>query len=225
MRTDNPGRKGLFAIFFSALLLFAGTAAGVDKIYINGIDARFPPFTYIDRNGNPAGFDVETLNRIAKEMGFQIRHQAIEWSAVKAGLDSGRFNLVASGLTASRERSREMAFTIPYMSINQVILTRSVSHLDIDDIILSRKVGSLIGPFKIRWFKDHGSRDGWDYQIRLEDSTPVTSTAGEEYFVYGVNKKDAELLRILNEGLRKIMASPFWPELIKKYKSDASSGE
>ena len=52
-----------------------------------------------------------------------------------------------------------------------------------------------------------------------------TSITCDECFVFAVNKEDAKLLSILNEGLRKIMVSPFWLELIKKYKSGVSSSE
>jgi polar amino acid transport system substrate-binding protein len=39
----------------------------------------------------------------------------------------------------------------------------------------------------------------------------------EEEFGYAVRKDDAALLKTLNEGLAKIMASPTWDELKKKY--------
>ena len=46
-----------------------------------------------------------------------------------------------------------------------------------------------------------------------------SSIIHKERFVFGVKKKDTELLAILNEGLRRLIASPFWQELISKYKS------
>ena len=168
-----PIRKGFFVIFLSVLLLDVGLAIGADKIYINGIDIHFAPFTFLDSNGNPSGFDVEALNWIAREMGFQVRHRPKEWSRIEASLQAREIDLIASGLIASEERAREMAFTIPYRTIKQVTLTRSVSHLDIDDIILSRKLGALSGAFKVQWLKNHGNWDGWDYQIRLDDSAPI----------------------------------------------------
>jgi polar amino acid transport system substrate-binding protein len=245
MKTNMPTGKGFFVIFLSVLLLNASMAIGADKIYVNGIDLHFFPFTYIDRNGNPSGFDVEALNWIAKEMGFKVQHRPKEWSTIEAALQARKIDLIASGLIASKERARQMAFTVPYLTTKQVTLTRSVSHLDIDDIILSQKLGSLSGASKVQWLKDHGSRDGWDYRIFLDNSAPrilsnqfsnrvgpaegqpakITgiSIIREEHFVYGVNKEDAELLTILNEGLRKIMVSPFWPELIRKYTSGTSA--
>ena len=34
---------------------------------------------------------------------------------------------------------------------------------------------------------------------------------------YAVRKQDAELLKTLNEGLKRLKASPYWSELIKKW--------
>ncbi|HUL23165.1 MAG TPA: ABC transporter substrate-binding protein [Thermodesulfobacteriota bacterium] len=241
-----PIGRGFFVIFLSAWLLNAATVIGADKIYINGIDSHFPPFTYIDRDGNPKGFDVEALDWIAREIGFQIQHRPKEWSGIEDSLETHEIDLIASGLVAGENRSLKMAFTIPYLTISQVTLTRSVSHLDINDIILSQEIGTLSGAFKVQWFKGHGMRDGWDYHIRLEDSAPPTlsdrysnpvgvakgplamtartSVTLEEGFVFGVRKENAELLAILNEGLRKLMASPFWLELIRKYIGGVKDG-
>jgi len=38
-----------------------------------------------------------------------------------------------------------------------------------------------------------------------------------EDFGYAVRKEDSELLEMLNEGLRQLMASPYWEELKEKY--------
>ena len=43
------------------LVLLFGTGAFAEKTYINGIDANYPPFAYVDKNGEPAGFDVDSL--------------------------------------------------------------------------------------------------------------------------------------------------------------------
>jgi len=40
----------------------------------------------------------------------------------------------------------------------------------------------------------------------------------DEDFAYAVRKEDKELLAKLNEGLKRLMASPYWEELKRKYK-------
>jgi polar amino acid transport system substrate-binding protein len=40
----------------------------------------------------------------------------------------------------------------------------------------------------------------------------------DEAFAVGVNKKDENTLKLINEGLTKLMADPYWQELIEKYK-------
>jgi polar amino acid transport system substrate-binding protein len=39
-----------------------------------------------------------------------------------------------------------------------------------------------------------------------------------EIFAVGVNKDDEATLKLINAGLTKLMASPYWQELIDKYK-------
>ena len=65
-------RKQFLVMAAAALmtLTLAGTAFAA--AYVNGIDANYPPFAYMDeKTGQPAGFDVDSLNWIAKNMGFE----------------------------------------------------------------------------------------------------------------------------------------------------------
>ena len=86
---------------------------------INGIDADFPPFTYIDNNDNPVGFDIDCVDWIAKEMGFEVKHIPIPWDSIIAELLAGKIDLIASGMTITEERKKVVDFTIPYWQIDQ----------------------------------------------------------------------------------------------------------
>ena len=78
--------KKLAVVLILGLALSAisgtGPAVAADKVYINGFDAAYPPFSFIDKAGNPAGFDVDAVNWIAKEMGFKVKHQPTDWAAI-----------------------------------------------------------------------------------------------------------------------------------------------
>ena len=51
--------RWLGALLLSITLAAPALAAG--KHLINGIDANYPPFAYVDDTGKPAGFDVDSM--------------------------------------------------------------------------------------------------------------------------------------------------------------------
>ena len=81
-------KKTLFAGIAMALslavvgMMSATPAFSKEKTYINGIDESFPPFAYMDNEGNPAGFDVDAMNWIAKKMGFKVEHRPMDWNTI-----------------------------------------------------------------------------------------------------------------------------------------------
>ena len=50
-----------FSLFMAVVLtLFMISSGNVfAKEFINGIDANFPPFAYVDKSGKPGGFDID----------------------------------------------------------------------------------------------------------------------------------------------------------------------
>ncbi|GAI28878.1 unnamed protein product [marine sediment metagenome] len=54
-------KKLVLMVIFSLLIVLCTSSISLlaAEKYINGIDADYPPFAYIDEKGNPAGFDVE----------------------------------------------------------------------------------------------------------------------------------------------------------------------
>ena len=69
-------KRSLLLFLVSGLLLIAAQAQAAGKL-VNGIDANFPPFAFIDKTGQPSGFDVEVMDWIAKDLGMEVTHQAI----------------------------------------------------------------------------------------------------------------------------------------------------
>lgn len=238
---------GILAVF----LMFGNTAMA-EKVLINGIDANFPPFAYVDKAGNPAGFDVDALDWIAKKMGFKVKHQPVDWDGIIPSLVAKKIDLIASGLSITAERAKVVNYSIPYWEIKQVFVTKKDSALTVDDVLKGKKsVGAQQGTTESEWLKDNAPKNGWNFKLRYYDSAPlavedvlngridaaamddapakdavskkpvkILGTFGmkEENFGYAIRKADTELLKTINEGLKLLMADPYWDELIEKYK-------
>lgn len=74
------------------------------------------PFTYLDESDTLTGYDIEILKLIDEAAsGLEFEFQVAEFPALFAGLDSGRFNIVANNLSATEERREKYAFSDPYI--------------------------------------------------------------------------------------------------------------
>jgi PAS domain S-box-containing protein len=126
-RTDS-GRCGVAAgMLFYFLVALAGLyGQSSDPVRAIGIavEPDYPPYSYIDANGKPAGFSVELFKAVARVMNIELGIETGLWSVIKADLAEGRIDaLPLVGRTPEREADYD--FTIPYLSLYGGIVVRS----------------------------------------------------------------------------------------------------
>jgi polar amino acid transport system substrate-binding protein len=137
------------------LSMMVGTSAE-KKVYINGIDPDYPPFAYVDEKGNPAGFDVESLDWIAKEMGFEVKHQPTAWDGIISALLAKKIDMVYSGMSITLERLEKVDFSNPYWEIDQALCVRNDSDLNIIAALSGKYVvGTQRACTAAMWIEDH----------------------------------------------------------------------
>ena len=123
------------------LLLAGGSQALAEKKIINGIDANFPPFAFIDQKGVPSGFDVDAMNWIAKEMGYEVEHKPFDWDGIITSLITKKIDMVASGMSITPDRMEKVAFSTPYWKIKQVMVVKKDSALtDRKSVVVGKSV-------------------------------------------------------------------------------------
>jgi lysine-arginine-ornithine-binding protein len=76
--------------------------------------ANYPPFVYIAANGHIAGFDVDIVNALCKQMQAQCQIENLPWHNLFSGLVTGQYDAVFGGIAINAERNQVMSFTIPY---------------------------------------------------------------------------------------------------------------
>ena len=159
-------KKLVLIVILSLLVILSigsiNLLAAEKKVYINGIDADYPPFAYIDEKGNPAGFDVECLNWITQEMGFEVKHQPTAWDGIVSSLLAKKIDMVYSGMSITPERLEKVDFSIPYWEINQALCVREDSDLNIIAALSGSKytVGTQRGCTAAEWIEEHLVKTG-----------------------------------------------------------------
>ena len=233
-----------------AVLCMAASAQA--KSYVNGIDANYPPFAYVSEDGKPAGFDVDSMNWIAKHMGFEVTHQPMDWDGIVPALLNKKIDMVCSGMSVSPERAAVVAFSNPYYTIQKVIVVPNDSKITTADAAIHGeiKLGVQRGTNEHELLETKKNTEGLKYDLRFYDSAPlavedllngrieaiavdsapandainkgkpvkiVGTFADDDVFGVAIRKDDKELLELVNEGYKKLMADPYWEELKAKY--------
>ncbi len=93
-------------------------------------EGNWSPWTYHDENDNLTGFDIEIGTLIAEGLGVEPDFQETDWSAILAGVDSGRFDIACNGVGYTEKRAEKYNFSTPYVYTQKVLVVRS----DNDDI-------------------------------------------------------------------------------------------
>lgn len=109
---DGTHRR-LHAKWFAAMELPAHR-----RIVVGG-DHNYPPFEFIDKDGRPAGFNVDLTRAIAREMGLDIEIQLGRWSDILAAMKSGEIDAI-QGMFYAPSRESEYDFSPPH-SVNHYV--------------------------------------------------------------------------------------------------------
>ncbi|NCB51226.1 MAG: transporter substrate-binding domain-containing protein [Clostridia bacterium] len=87
----------------------------------------YPPFNYIDDNGDVIGFDVDVGAEIAARLGVELNYVTGEWSGLIEGLRAGRYDAILGSMAITEERLQTVNFSVPYYYSGAQLIVRSDS--------------------------------------------------------------------------------------------------
>lgn len=88
-----------------------------------GTNAAFPPFEYVEGN-NIVGFDISMGHFIAQNCGAKLQVVDMAFDSLIPALSSGAIDFIAAGMSVTEERKKNVDFSNPYFSSEQVIIVK-----------------------------------------------------------------------------------------------------
>ena len=112
-----------------------------------GMTLKFKPQMYRDANNQPAGYDVELMKQMAKDLGVQLEIDDQDFEGLIPGLLADKFDLISVGLVNTPERAKTMWFSKPYVPYKQVVVVNNKSGVTSLDQLNAkgRKITALVG--------------------------------------------------------------------------------
>ena len=104
------------------------TAAGDRTQLIVGFDAEYPPYGYMDENGEYVGFDLDLAQEVCDRNGWELVKQPIDWDAKDMELNSGSIDCIWNGFTMNG-REDDYTFSEPYVDNSIVVVVAADSDI------------------------------------------------------------------------------------------------
>ncbi len=214
---------------------------------IVGTNAEYPPFEYVDENGEIVGFDIDLMKAIAEEAGLEVEFVNTRWDGIFVALASGEFDAVISAATITDERKQTVDFSDPYFNAGQVLAVKKGSDIKGVEDLAGKKVGVQLGTTGDIWATENTDAEVVRYDeitlamqalangevdavindgpttadmIQANPEWEVEIVAGpftDEFYGIAVRKDKPELLQAINEGLKKVKESGKYAEIYEKW--------
>jgi len=157
------------------LFMLALSVPAFAKSYVNGIDANYPPFAYIDeKSGKPSGYDVEAMDWIAKAMGFEVKHVPIAWDGIIPTLLAKKIDMICSGMSITPARAQQVTFSTPYWKKNRVFVVKQDSKLTASEIMSTKiRIGGQRGTNEAASLMEEQKAKNLPFEVRLYESAPL----------------------------------------------------
>ena len=149
--------KKIAAIILSAALVVALAACGSSKdsdsnkssgkaeTLTMGTNASFPPYEYVDDNGNIVGIDAEIAQAIADKLGMKLEIKDMEFESLVPAVKAKSIDLALAGMTVTDERKQSVNFSDSYSTGVQVVIVKENSEIKTVDDLKGKKIGVQAG--------------------------------------------------------------------------------
>ena len=117
-----------------------GGGGGETQTVTVASNIAYPPFEF-NEGGEPTGFDIDLMNAVAEEAGYEVEYQNVRFDGIIQGLASGQYEAAISAMTITPEREQQVAFSEPYFNADQSLMVQSGSDIESTDDLGEATIG------------------------------------------------------------------------------------
>ena len=184
------------------MLILSSLSFAAKKLYV-GTNAEFAPYEYLE-NGKMVGFDIELMDAIGEELGYEIVWSNMSFDGLLPALQMKKIDAVIAGMSQTPERQKAVTFSMPYLlfsSDEHYVIVNEESNYVKKEELNGKKIGVQIGTMQEEFAKDLGGLpqlyNSWtgalmDLQQNKIDAVIIADVSGEEYLktMKGIKKID-----------------------------------
>jgi len=206
----------VFAVMLVAAACSSSSSSGDDlggETVTVAVENAYPPYNFIEEGTtNGQGWDYDAWNEICKRLNCKAEFVEAGWPDVIVETGQGQYDTAADGISITEDRKEVVAFSDPYMVIEQKLMVRSdedrfgsLDEFVAGDYRLGTQVGTSNYELAVDLLGGDSRIDAYDqFGVAVQalingdvDAVIIDDTAGQGY--KGANQ---EAVRLLPDSLQ-----------------------
>ncbi|MBI2253908.1 MAG: transporter substrate-binding domain-containing protein [Proteobacteria bacterium] len=91
-----------------------------------GTTGDYPPYSELDTSSNAyKGYEIDVVTQLAADLGVKVEFVPTTWETLAAGIQAGKYDVAASGITLTLDRLKSIGFSAPYLDSPLVPLVQT----------------------------------------------------------------------------------------------------
>jgi polar amino acid transport system substrate-binding protein len=206
----------------------------------------FPPFGYIDDDGNLVGIEIDLDREIAKRLGLEYDPVRIEWAGLIPSLNARKIDMISNPMDITEERQKNITFANAWIKSGGVLLVSEDSDMQRLSDVEGRVIGVLLAsswvphaerlnPREIKYYESDviALRDVANKQVDASITDLLVASYAIKVNKYPIRfldeyvtslqkahvfkKGNYDLVRAVNKVLDEIYEDGTYEEICKKY--------
>lgn len=124
------------------LALTAGAALAQDTVRL-GTEGAYPPYNFLDDNGQVAGFERELGDELCKRAELTCEWVTNDWDSIIPNLMSGNYDVIIAGMSITDERREVLAFSENYTPPLPSAYAALSEDVDLENGVVAAQTGTI----------------------------------------------------------------------------------
>lgn len=135
-------RFSYYFCFLFLFMIFSGCQSKMQKTLIVGVEEYYPPFAFINNNGQADGFDVDLFRAIAEKIDYKIEFKTMKFDVLENALQNGQIDAIAGGYSITPERQEKFLFSQVYYHPNLAVIYK-IAKFTSNDLVNLADLGKI----------------------------------------------------------------------------------
>ena len=125
-------------LILTIIISFAAVTSVIGETVRMGTEGAYPPYNYIDDNGNLAGFEIVFGNELCRRAALECEWVKNDWDSIIPNLVSGNYDTIIAGMSITKERDKVIDFTQNYMLPRPSAYVAASESADVNGVIAAQ---------------------------------------------------------------------------------------